>query len=433
MSLRYSGGRDGSICAWNLNLDLLNTAKEESAELADKSLPSTEFRAQVEAHTHWVNDIVLAINNTALVSASSDLTIKVWRPLSDEKKLPQTIGQHTDYVKCLATASPQADWVASGGLDRKICIWDLSGSGKKLEIETKDEERAEKGSIYALAVNQQIMASGGPDSIIRLWDPKSGNRITKFVGHTDNIRDILINASGDTIMTASSDQTIKVWSVTACRCMYTLTMHNDSVWSLHSDDSELKTIYSSDRSGLVVKTEFQGPIGEIDNGTALAIAQENDGVNKVIASGDYIWTATSSSCINRWANVDTNSNTEISNTFSFGAGSLNTKNESPKPEIPEKSTLISPNTSSFLIAPSDDDGISIDLSWSGARKGSVTLGTSQGLIVPIRALPQETIKGHHGLVKHKLLNDRRRVLSLDTSGNVLLWDLLNVSTLSHFN
>ncbi|POS87499.1 hypothetical protein EPUL_000677 [Erysiphe pulchra] len=432
-SILYSGGRDGSICAWNLNLDLLNTVKhDDSAKLAEKSLPSTEFRAQVEAHTHWVNDIVLAINNTALVSASSDLTIKVWRPLSDEKELPQTIGQHADYAKCLATASPQSDWVASGGLDRKICIWDLNGSGKKLEIETKDEERAEKGSVYALAANQRIMASGGPDSIIRLWDPKSGSRITKFVGHTDNIRDILINSSGDTIMTASSDQTIKVWSVTACRCMYTLTMHNDSVWSLHSDDSELKTIYSSDRSGFVVKTEFRGSVGEIDDGITLAIAQENDGVNKVITSGDYIWTATSSSCINRWANVDANSNIEVSNTYSFGVGSLNTKSESLMPEISDLSTLVPPNTSSFLITPPDDDDNSIDLSWSGARKGSATLGTSQGLIVPIRALPQETIKGHHGLVKHKLLNDRRRVLSLDTSGDVLLWDLLNCVPIKSF-
>ncbi|RKF55872.1 UBP9-binding protein bun107 [Erysiphe neolycopersici] len=431
-SILYSGGRDGSICAWNLGLDLLNTKHDVSAKLADKSPPSTEFRSQVEAHTHWVNDIVLAINNTALVSASSDLTIKVWRPLSDEKELPQTIGQHADYAKCLATASPQSDWVVSGGLDRKICIWDLNGSGKKLEIETKDEERPEKGSIYALAANQQFMASGGPDSIMRLWDPKSGKRITKFVGHTDNIRDILINSSGETIMTASSDQTIKVWSVTACRCMYTLTMHNDSVWSLYSNDSELKTIYSSDRSGLVVKTEFRGPIGEIDDGITLAIAQENDGVNKVITSGNYIWTATSSSCINRWVDVDTNSNIENSNIHSFGFGSLNDKNESPKPETSDLSALVSPNTSNFLITPPDDDGISIDLSWCGARKGSVTLGTSQGLIVPIRALPQETIKGHHGLVKHKLLNDRRRVLSLDTSGDVLLWDLLNCVPIKSF-
>jgi WD repeat-containing protein 48 len=64
---------------------------------------------------------------------------------------------------------------------------------------------------------------------------------------------------------------------------------------------------------------------------------------------------------------------------------------------------------------------------SGARKGSeVIIDPDIGIIVPIHALPEETIEGQHGLVKHKLLNDRRRVLTLDTAGDVLLWDLLKV-------
>lgn len=230
-----------------------------------------------------MNDIVLAQNNTALVSASSDLTVRVWRPLSNDSEAPQTIGQHADYVKCLATPNSQSDWVASGGLDRKICLWDLNGAGKKLEIEISGEEKSEKGSVYALSASRSMLASGGPESIVRLWDPRSGQRITKFVGHTDNVRSILINESGDTIMTASSDQTVKVWSVTAGRCMHTLTMHNDSVWTLFSDDPELGTFYSADRSGLVVKTDVRNTNGEMDDGISLAVAQETDGVNKVIA------------------------------------------------------------------------------------------------------------------------------------------------------
>jgi WD repeat-containing protein 48 len=167
-----------------LNLDLKNTipvedpfadppdAVEPAADSTSKKPPTT-FRSQTQAHTHWVNDIVLAQNNTALVSASSDLTVRLWRPLSNDTEAPQTIGQHADYVKCVATPNPQADWVASGGLDRKICLWDLSGAGQKLEIEVGDEEKSEKGSIYALSASRSIVASGGPESIVRLWDSKS--------------------------------------------------------------------------------------------------------------------------------------------------------------------------------------------------------------------------------------------------------------------
>jgi WD repeat-containing protein 48 len=357
--------------------------------------------------------------------------------LSNESEAPQTIGQHADYVKCLATPSANADWVASGGLDRKICLWDLNGAGKKLEIEVGDEEKSEKGSVYALSVCRSVLASGGPDAIVRLWDPRSGKRVTKFVGHTDNVRDILINETGDMIMTASSDQTVKVWSVTAGRCMHTLTMHNDSVWSMYSDDPQLGVFYSSDRSGLVVKTDVTGTLGEMDDGISLAVAQENDGVNKVIACGDYIWTATSSSSINRWANVDTGDDIQLPEAYRHHRASSAASrpvhlsppatNGHSKKEIPAQSVLRISNTATFPASAARDSDATTAYS-SLTRKGSeIIVDPDIGVIVPIHALPEETIEGQHGLVKHKLLNDRRRALTLDTAGDVLLWDLLKVN------
>ena len=429
-----------------MNLDLKGAIPSENPFDSPEDPPSdassktqtstTSFRAQTQAHTHWVNDIVLAQNNTALVSASSDLTVRVWRPLSNESEAPQTIGQHADYVKCLATPNSNADWVASGGLDRRICLWDLNGAGKKLEIEVGDEEKSEKGSVYALSVSRSMLASGGPDAILRLWDPKSGKRVTKFVGHTDNVRDILINETGDTIMTASSDQTVKVWSVTAGRCMHTLTMHNDSVWSMYSDDPQLGVFYTSDRSGLVVKTDVRGTLGEMDDGISLAVAQENDGVNKVIACGDYIWTATSSSSINRWADVDTGDDIQLPEAYKHhrasSAASRPSHIPSPatnghsKKQIPAQSVLRISNTATFP-APAARDSDAVTTFSSLTKKGSeIMVDPDIGLIVPIHALPEDTIEGQHGLVKHKLLNDRRRALTLDTAGDVLLWDLLKV-------
>lgn len=34
------------------------------------------------------------------------------------------VGRHGDYVRCLAAAR-DAHWVASGGFDKKICLWDI--------------------------------------------------------------------------------------------------------------------------------------------------------------------------------------------------------------------------------------------------------------------------------------------------------------------
>ncbi|OIW25796.1 WD40 repeat-like protein [Coniochaeta ligniaria NRRL 30616] len=446
-AILYSGGRDGVVCAWDLNLDLTQGHSHGGA----KPKPTTRFRTQTHPHTHWINDITLAQNNTALVSASSDLTVKVWRPHSDLKEEPATIGQHADYVKCVATPSQSSDWIASGGLDRKIYLWDLSGKGKTLEIDVSGEEITEKGSVYALSVNPSILGSGGPEGTVRLWDPKTGKSITKFVGHTDNVRSILVNAAGDTVITASSDQTVKVWSVTAGRCMHTLTMHNDSVWSLYSDDPELGVFYSSDRSGLVVKTDARGTLGEWDDGLSVAVAQEHEGVSKVIACGDYIWTATSRSSINRWANVDTSSDIELPEPFRQHRASIITTrsredslssspppappqpratNGSAKKEIPAKAILKISHTASWPPNLGESDALSSGLP---GRKGSEILpDTSTNVVEPMYDLPEETIEGQFGLVKHKLLNDRRRVLTLDTAGDVLLWDLIKCQPIKSF-
>lgn len=60
---------------------------------------------------------------------------------------------------------------------------------------TPPEASGAKASIYALAVDLQghTIVSGGPERVIRMWDPRAGKRIGKLVGHTDNIRAVLLS------------------------------------------------------------------------------------------------------------------------------------------------------------------------------------------------------------------------------------------------
>jgi WD repeat-containing protein 48 len=445
------------ICAWDLNLDLtpfsdrsFNSSPNSSGAAVNKNAQPAAHRQQVQAHTHWINDIVLAQNNEALVSASSDITVKLWRPDAHDPHPPQTIGLHSDYVKTLASPGSHSNWVASGGLDRKIYLWDLNGGGQQLEINVGEDEDTAKGSVYALAVTSTLLAGGGPESIVRVWDPRSGKRITKFVGHTDNIRDILISQDGDTVMTASSDQTVKVWSMTAGRCMYTLTMHNDSVWSLYSDHPRLSVFYSSDRSGLVAKTDTRG-CPEMDEGIAVAVCQEHGGVNKVVNAGDYVWTGTASSSINRWLDVDTEADVQIPETYSFHRVSVATTTRSRMPsvsqvpppaatnsqsnqsskQIPYKSVLRLSNAAPFYIRNREDT--STMYSAASVRKATEPIVDSDpGAVIPYRSLPDHTIEGQHGLIKHVTLSDKRRVLTLDTASEVLMWDLIQCMPIQAF-
>jgi WD repeat-containing protein 48 len=301
----------------------------------------------------------------------------------------------------------------------------LNGGGEVLNIDACGGDSTAKGSVYALGAVSSVIASGGPESVVRVWDPKSGKLITKFVGHTDNIRDILVNRDGDTIMTASSDQTVKIWSLTAGRCMHTLTMHNDSVWSLYSNHPQLSVFYSSDRSGLVAKSDTRySP--DVEQGLCVATLQEHDGVVNVVAAGDYIWTATPKSSINRWHDVDTTAEIEspssreqekASGTESSAPDKASSASEQPK-KIPFESVLLLSNTSTFPKTPRS--------TAPGPPPTQTDIDEELGLMLPVHALPDDTIEGQHGLIKYFFLNDRKRTLTQDSAGEVILWDLLKV-------
>nr|POE72300.1 ubp9-binding protein [Quercus suber] len=444
-SVLYSGGRDGVICAWDLGLDLETAPESEWDDKPASNVPPSTFRQQVQAHTHWINDIALAQQNQVLLSASSDITVKMWRPAASNELPPQSIGLHSDYVKTLAVPSPTSDWVVSGGLDRKICAWDLSGAGQRLQIDVGGDEAGslsskEKGSVYALAATEKLLASGGPEGTVRVWDARSGKRITKLVGHTDNIRDVLISQDGSTIMTASSDQTVKVWSTAAGRCMYTLTMHDASVWSLYSTDPGLSVFYSSDKNGVVAKTDTRDVI-ELDEGISVAVAQEHEGVHKVVVAGDHVWTATSRPSINRWRNVNTeHAEIDIPESFHSNRGSIASlaklRYPSP-PNRPEKESSMNYSGTAakgkrrklplkHMLRLSNTAFFPTSTTHDGERRASVQTVRQANTVAqqPVRAQPDSSIEGQNGLIKHVMLNDRKRVLTLDTAGEVLMWDLL---------
>ncbi|KZW03181.1 WD40 repeat-like protein [Exidia glandulosa HHB12029] len=282
------------------------------------------FRQSVQAHTDWVNDLLLFNFNQTVISASSDGTIKAWNPNSSTSQDLAIIGQHADYVKCLAHSRTQP-WIASGSFDRTIKLWDVSRAtsapspsvADPISTLTTPETAGDlKASVYALATDSfgQLIASGSPERIVRLWDARSGKSTSKLVGHTDNIRALIVSADGRWLLSGSADASIKLWSLASPqRCLHTFSHHISSVWSMASLHPQLSTFYSGDRDGLLCRVDV-GACDDVSEGECVVLAKEEGGVCAIAplrsgsdetpeSNGGRVYVSSGTSSANCWRDV----------------------------------------------------------------------------------------------------------------------------------
>ncbi|XP_021619259.1 WD repeat-containing protein 48 isoform X2 [Manihot esculenta] len=392
----FTGSRDGTLKRWALTED------------------SASHSATFESHVDWVNDAVL-VGGSTLVSCSSDTTLKTWNCLSDGV-CTRTLRQHSDYVTCLAAAEKNSNIVASGGLGGEVFIWDLeaalapvsksndtmeedcsngvNGSGNQLPMTSLRTisssnnisahttqshgyvpiaAKGHKESVYALAMNDSgtILVSGGTEKVVRVWDSRTGSKTMKLRGHTDNIRALLLDSTGRFCLSGSSDSMIRLWDLGQQRCVHSYAVHTDSVWALASTPT-FGHVYSGGRDLSLYLTDLA-------TRESLLLCTKEHPILQLALHDDSIWVATTDSSVHRWPAEGRNPQKVFQRGGSFLAGNL---------------------------------------SFSRAR---VSLEGSTP--VPVYKEPTLSIPGTSAIVQHEILNNRRHVLTKDTTGSVKLWEI----------
>ncbi|HYV37756.1 MAG TPA: WD40 repeat domain-containing protein [Gemmataceae bacterium] len=73
------------------------------------------------------------------------------------------------------------------------------------------------------------LASGSHDKTICIWDAKTGQRLKRFVGHTDAVFAIAVSLDSKKIASASRDKTVRVWDVPTGKELWKSDAHGDAV------------------------------------------------------------------------------------------------------------------------------------------------------------------------------------------------------------
>jgi eukaryotic-like serine/threonine-protein kinase len=139
-------------------------------------------------------------------------TVKLWTPAGQEVRTIQGPGEpYTGGVqKVLAAAfSHHGRLLAVGGMDQAVDIFDPI-TGQKLRTLSPHPM-----AIHSVkfSPNDRVLATAGEDHLVRLWDVTNGRLLQTLQGHADVIYEIAWTPDGTRIASASKDKTIRLWSV----------------------------------------------------------------------------------------------------------------------------------------------------------------------------------------------------------------------------
>jgi WD40 repeat protein len=202
-------------------------------------------------HTNKVRSLSFSPSGKTLVSASEDRTLKLWDVATGD--CLRTLHGHTAHIRSVAFAPnpysskpdgmPEADeWgglIASGGADQTVRLWD-GHTGQCLKTL---QGYASFMLDVAFSPCDRILAGSSADHTLKLWDLQTQQCITILKGHRQWVSSVIFSRDGKTLASTSFDQTVKLWDVSTGACLQTLTGHTHWVWSaaFNSSGSQLAT------------------------------------------------------------------------------------------------------------------------------------------------------------------------------------------------
>lgn len=144
-----------------------------------------------------------------LVSASRDHTVKLWDVGTGF--CDHTLSHHSDWVRCLAV---KEGLFCSSGNDSVILVYDDTRN-KVAELRGHDHV-VESLAFCPFGKNETVrdyLASGGRDRTVRLWKISTVECLAVFKQHENWVRAVLIHPSGNYVISAGDDRSIRVYDI----------------------------------------------------------------------------------------------------------------------------------------------------------------------------------------------------------------------------
>ncbi|KAM3512984.1 hypothetical protein MY11210_003384 [Beauveria gryllotalpidicola] len=181
-------------------------------------LPRAPARHSMEGHRNSVNCVAFHPKFTSLASGSDDCTIKIWDWELGEAE--QTIKGHTRAVLDLDYGGPKtATLLASCSSDLTIKLWDPADGYKNIRTLSGHDHSVSavrfilSGSAGVFSSGNMLVSASG-DKTLKIWDTTTGYCVKTLSGHADWVRNVCPSPDGNYLISTSADHMGRLWDLT---------------------------------------------------------------------------------------------------------------------------------------------------------------------------------------------------------------------------
>jgi WD40 repeat protein len=146
----------------------------------------------------------------SLATAGHDGGLRLWQVIRGD--LQQTLGEGTQRFEAVAF-SPDESLLAVGRRDGSIVLWHVDSGGMVHVLEghsdtVRDLAFTPDGSTLVSVAGGD---RGGGDTTMRLWDVTQGNLLQIYEDSESTLWDVTLNTAGDVIMAGNNGGQVLIW------------------------------------------------------------------------------------------------------------------------------------------------------------------------------------------------------------------------------